>query len=128
MIERTAQCNCGQLRAICTGEPARMSVCYCINCKRRTGSAFAYNATYKLDRVRTEGRSNGFSRGTDTGRTNSYRFCPDCGSTVYYYVELRQGMISIPAGAFADADFPPPTVEVYEHRKPKWCTIEISGE
>jgi len=29
-------------------------------------------------------------------------------------------MISIPAGAFADPDFPPPAIEIYEERACSW--------
>ena len=37
-----------------------------------------------------------------------------------YAIERRQGMITIPVGAFADPDFPPPTVEVYGERRCPW--------
>ena len=30
----------GQLTASCTGEPVRVSVCHCLDCQKRTGSAF----------------------------------------------------------------------------------------
>ena len=44
MTTRRAQCSCGQLAAICAGEPVRVSVCHCLECKRRSGSAFSNNA------------------------------------------------------------------------------------
>lgn len=124
MDAQLAQCNCGQLRALCTGKPDRVSVCHCLSCKRRTGSAFAWNASYVAHNVATEGRYRSFSRKTDSGRTNTYHFCPDCGSTVFYDVEMRPGMISVPAGAFADAGFPMPMVEVFAHRRVSWCVID----
>jgi len=123
-MERQAECNCGQLRVVCTGEPDRVSVCHCTNCKRRTGSAFAWNASFPANAVRTAGEHRSFSRVTDSGRTNVYHFCPICGSTVFYEVELRPGMISVPAGAFASADFPKPTVQVFDQRRVGWCVID----
>jgi hypothetical protein len=39
MVRRRAECCCGQLAAVCEGEPIRVTVCHCLNCKRRTGSA-----------------------------------------------------------------------------------------
>lgn len=120
----TAQCNCGQLRAVCTGQPDRVSVCHCLNCKRRTGSAFAWNASFPAGAVATTGSQHVFARATDSGRTNTYHFCPGCGSTVFYDVEMRPGMISIPAGAFASTDFPKPTVQVFGHRRVDWCSID----
>lgn len=125
MADDIAQCNCGQLRAICAGEPARVSICHCLHCKRRTGSAFAWNASYPAAAVTTEGRYLDHARRTDSGRTNVYHFCPDCGSTVFYDVEMRPGMVSIPAGAFADPHFAPPTVALFDQRRVDWCAIEL---
>lgn len=125
-MERQAECNCGQLRAVCIGEPDRVSVCHCTNCKRRTGSSFAWNASFPADAVKTTGERHSFARATDSGRTNTYYFCPVCGSTVFYDVEIRPGMISVPAGAFASADFPKPTVELFDQRRVAWCVINAA--
>ncbi|WP_242121988.1 GFA family protein [Sphingomonas lacusdianchii] len=123
-MEWQAECNCGQLRATCADEPDRISVCHCTNCKRWTGSAFAWNASFPAEAVTTAGERHSFARATDSGRTNVYHFCPTCGLTVFYDVEMRPGMISVPAGAFARAGFPPPTVQVFDHRRVAWCTID----
>ena len=40
-LTRHASCRCGQIRIACTGEPIRVSVCHCRECKARSGSAFA---------------------------------------------------------------------------------------
>ncbi len=122
---RMAQCSCGQLRAFAEGEPARVSVCHCLCCKLRTGSAFSYNATYSEQQVRVEGDHNEFTRTTDSGSRNAYRFCTRCGSTVAYRVGIRPGMVSIPAGSFQDPGFPPPTVEVFAERRNSWCVLEL---
>src|SRR5262245_60383971 len=31
---RTATCRCGQLKALCEGEPVRVSVCHCLECQK----------------------------------------------------------------------------------------------
>ena len=54
--------------------------------RRRAASAFAHNVTFRTEQVRTSGRSSSHARVTDTGRTNTYHFCPDCGSAVFYEV------------------------------------------
>lgn len=125
-MEWQAECSCGQLRAICIGEPDRVSVCHCMNCKRRTGSAFAWNASFPVGAVKTAGERRSFARATDSGRMNTYYFCPTCGSTVFYDVEMRPGMISVPAGAFGSADFLKPSVQVFEQRSVAWCTFEVA--
>ena len=37
-MERIAECHCGQLRAITSGEPESVYVCHCKACQRRTGA------------------------------------------------------------------------------------------
>jgi hypothetical protein len=49
---RTAACWCGALTAVCEGEPARVSVCHCLACHQRSGSAFAVQARFPADKVR----------------------------------------------------------------------------
>ena len=39
-MERTAQCHCGSLRVIASGEPERVYVCHCRACQHRTRTAF----------------------------------------------------------------------------------------
>jgi len=120
MTTRTASCNCGALTATATGEPFRNSICHCLNCKRRTGSAFAWTAHWKASQVQTSGDAAIAERSSDEGFWCRERFCPTCSVTVWYEIERRPGAISIPVGAFADPDFPAPTVEVYEERRCGW--------
>ncbi|TIT30564.1 MAG: aldehyde-activating protein, partial [Mesorhizobium sp.] len=55
MITRRAECSCGQLSAVCSGEIVRISVCHCLDCKRRTGSAFSCNVRFKEGDVSIQG-------------------------------------------------------------------------
>jgi hypothetical protein len=121
--ERISQCLCGALSATCRGEPVRVSVCHCLNCKRRSGSAFAYTASYEAAQVTTDGEYATYRRIGDEGRWADFHFCPQCGTSVFYEIEVRPGMVSVPAGGFADVNFPEPFVEVFEERRPDWCVI-----
>jgi hypothetical protein len=49
----SACCSCGQLQVTTTGEPVRISVCHCLACQRRTGSAFGVQARFRYAVVRT---------------------------------------------------------------------------
>jgi hypothetical protein len=120
MIDREARCACGALSARAQGDPVRVSVCHCLDCKRRSGSAFGWNATYAAERVAIAGAYRSFIRGSDDGFWARSHFCPTCGVTVFYQIERRPDMISFPAGAFADPNFPAPAVEVYEERRCPW--------
>jgi hypothetical protein len=120
---RTATCRCGQLTARCEGEPVRVSVCHCLDCQRRSGSAFAAQARWPEDKVTVSGDAKTWQRVADSGHRATYRFCPHCGSTVAYVIEGWPGVVALPVGAFADPDFPNPRFSVYEHRKHKWVAI-----
>jgi hypothetical protein len=123
MTTRTATCRCGQLRAECVGEPVRISVCHCLACQKRTGSAFGAQARWPDAQIKVSGKSSSWVRTADSGRKITYRFCPDCGSTVAYAIEGTPGITAIPLGAFADPAFPAPRFSVYEHRKHPWTAV-----
>ena len=126
MTVRTAACRCGALTAACEDEPVRISVCHCLACQRRTGSAFSVQARFPSDRVTVTGAWTTWVRTADSGSKASYRFCPTCGSTVAYETEVTPGLTAVPLGAFADPSFPPPRFSVWERRKHPW--VEITAE
>ncbi|NIA68636.1 GFA family protein [Pelagibius litoralis] len=126
MALRTATCRCGQLSARCEGEPVRVSVCHCLECQKRSGSAFATQARWPDEQVTVSGESVVWERVADSGHRATYRFCPVCGSTLAYVIEGWPGVTAIPLGAFADPNFPKPGFSVYEHRKHSW--IEVLGD
>lgn len=126
MTTRTATCRCGQLKAMCRGEPVRVSVCHCLACQQRSGSAFAAQARWPSDAVEMTGEANVWERSADSGHRVTYRFCPACGSTLAYEIENWPGITAIPLGAFAGADKPAPAFSVYEDRKHDW--VEITGD
>jgi hypothetical protein len=125
---QTASCRCGQLRATVTGEPVRVSVCHCLDCKKRSGSAFAVQARWPADQVILKGESKSWSKVGDSGVETSFHFCPSCGSDLYYrHAEGEMaGLIAVPLGAFDDPYFVQPSFSVWEERKHAW--LEISGE
>ena len=126
MTIRTASCRCGQLRVTATGEPVRVSVCHCLECQQRSGSAFAAQARWPVDRVRIEGQSKSWTRTADSGNRVTYQFCPECGSTVHYSGGNFPDLVAVPVGAFADPQFPPPQFSVWEKRRHQW--VEILGD
>lgn len=127
MTSRTASCRCGQLKASVSGDPVRLSVCHCLDCKKRSGSSFAVQARWPVDRVTIEGNSKSWSKLADSGNRLNFHFCPDCGSDVHYEIETKfADLIAIPLGAFDDPYFANPAFSVWEKRKHDW--VEISGE
>jgi hypothetical protein len=120
---RDAACSCGRLRLSAEGEPVRISVCHCLACQRRTGSAFGYQARFPRERVRIEGASREYVRTSDAGEGRTYHFCPDCGATLYYVLDDAPELVAVPVGAFADPGFPAPRVSVWESRLHGWVSL-----
>jgi hypothetical protein len=126
---REAVCNCGQLRLTADGDPIRISMCHCLACQRRTGSAFGIQARFTADQVRVVGRHSEYSRTSDEGEEGrTFHFCPDCGATVFYKLSTAPDVFAVPIGAFAEPGFPPPTVSVYESRRHPWLDITVPME
>jgi hypothetical protein len=123
MTTRQASCCCGQLRLTCAGEPVRISICHCLDCQRRTGSVFGAQARFRREQVGIEGRASEFVRIADSGNPITFRFCPACGSTVYWTLSALPEVIAVPVGAFADPGFPAPRVSVYERRRHPWIAL-----
>lgn len=126
MTVHVATCRCGQLRVTCSGEPVRVSVCHCLECQKRSGSAFAVQARWPDDRVELAGEASRWSQVGDSGNRATFRFCASCGATVAYASEGMPGLTAIPVGAFADPAFPSPSYSVYEERRHRW--VAITGE
>jgi hypothetical protein len=117
MTTREASCSCGRIRLRCRGEPLRISVCHCLECQRRTGSAFGAQARFLNENVEfLAGEPSIYERTADSGAKIAFRFCPNCGSTVWYRNEAEPDRIGVTLGAFADPSFPPPRFSVYEER------------
>jgi hypothetical protein len=122
-MTRIAQCCCGALWAEASGDPALIAACHCEQCQRRTGSAFGVIAFFPVEQVRTQGRSNVFTREGQKGRKLRFHFCPNCGTTVFWEADFRPGQIGIAVGAFADSSFPAPTVSAWEQSKHPWINL-----
>jgi hypothetical protein len=125
MTTREAACHCGQLRLEVAGDPFVVSICHCLACQRRTGSAFGMQAAFRPDQVNVVGRFNDFSRISDEAdrKEHVFHFCPDCGSQVFYTEPDEPDLIVVSVGSFADPSFPPPTESGYAFRRHPWVGL-----
>ena len=125
MATREAACSCGQLRLEAEGDPFAISICHCLACQRRTGSAFGMQAGFTSEQVRVAGRYSDYSRISDEAdrKEHVFHFCPDCGATVFYTEPDEPDDVVVMIGAFADPTFPPPSESSYESRKHAWLAL-----
>ena len=120
---REASCGCGKLTIKLSGDPEFVSSCACQACQRRTGSAFGVTAFFKDAQMVGEwGAATVFERMGGSGQPMFFRFCPNCGSTVWWEALARPGRIAVAAGAFADKDFPAPKRLIWADFGPAWLT------
>ena len=121
---RTAACACGALRVETHGDPDAVVACNCLACQRRTGSVFGVGAYFRREQVGpVSGEYRTFSRAADSGRELSFHFCPTCGTTVFWDLQLRPGHYGIAVGAFADPNFPDPVRAVFTDAAHRWVAF-----
>ncbi len=128
MVTRQAACHCGQLRVEATGEPLAVQICNCLDCQRRTGSAFGLQAGFEKEQVQITGRFSDFSRISDEAdrKEHVFHFCPDCGTQVFYTEPDEPDLVVVSAGCFADPSFPAPTMSGYDRRRHPWVGLPDS--
>lgn len=104
----TGGCLCGKLRFEAKGQPYRVGLCHCLDCRKNHGALFHASAIFPLDAV------------TVTGETRDYLqrfFCPTCGSPVY---GIFDDEIAVNLGAFDAPDQFQPTYELWTVRRESW--------
>ncbi|WP_461396928.1 GFA family protein [Flavitalea sp.] len=107
-------------------DPERRSLCHCKSCQLRTGSWFSVQARYPRNNVTIEGQSTAWKfpgtaapvtyRSCDSSGA-TYHFCPVCGSTVYYELDVAPDFLGVKVGAFTDPTFPAPNIAGFEEYK-----------
>jgi hypothetical protein len=123
-MERTASCLCGDLRITVEGEPARVNMCNCTECQRRSGSAFQLGAFFDEGQMKSvEGAFNVYSRTGGSGNLIDLHFCPTCGVSVFFRPQARPSILGIHGGCFADPDFPSPDTAGWIKRKHDWVVV-----
>ena len=74
MDQVTGGCLCGAVRIVATGQPLRVGICHCLDCRKHHGALFYAAAIFPAAAVSV------------TGETHAFRgrhFCPDCGSSIF---------------------------------------------
>lgn len=96
----SGKCLCGQVQVSARGEPRRVGICHCANCRKESGSAFTFYGVWSAEQ---------FEHSGETSEHRGQRFCPRCGSPVFsvddHEAEIKLGILS---------DAPTPLVPSYE--------------
>ena len=122
-MKRTATCQCGGFRVMVTGDPDFVNICHCTECRRRSGAPLTSNAYFSSENVHPEGNYKIYSRPASNGRSFHNHFCPNCGTTVRWTLDIRPNNYGVAIGTFNDPNFPSPTASVWESSKYFWVTL-----
>ena len=125
MKSRDAACACGQLSVRCVGDPSFTSLCHCLQCQRRTGSAFGLAAFFERGVVTVKGKAGDFTRLSESGFEVVFHFCQTCGSTVYWEPARKPGLIAVAVGCFGEPGFPMPSKSVFTEHQHPWLSLSI---
>lgn len=104
----TGGCLCGEVRFEATGQPYRVGICHCLDCRKHHGALFHASAIFPQEAVALTGETKVYS-----GR----HFCPSCGSTVYGRSEDE---IELNLGSMDAPDQFTPTYELWTVRRESW--------
>jgi len=109
MTTLTGSCKCGNVRVALRGNPVRIGICHCTDCRQESGSAFTFFAVWPAAECESQGETSEFA-----GR----RFCPNCGSRLFSAYEDEA---EIKLGILTEAPTPlAPTYELWIKRREKW--------
>lgn len=108
MKRYTGGCLCGNVRFVAEGEPYRVGLCHCLDCRKHHGALFHASAVFPQDAVSHEG---------ETGAYRGRFFCPRCGSSVF---SQTGDETEVHLGALDAPDQMTPTYELWTIRRESW--------
>ena len=107
----TGGCLCGKVRFVATGQPYRVGLCHCLDCRKHHGALFHASAIFPEDAVVVEG---------ETREYQERHFCPLCGSSVF----SRSGdETEINLGSLDETDQFVPSYELFTSRRESWLPL-----
>ena len=108
---------CGSVRYACAGEPERVTVCHCLWCQRRTGSAFGTEVVFREAAVEFSGIAPARYRhvSDESARWLEAYFCPRCGSNLGITLQAVPGIRTVPAGTLDHPELIGPKLAKFRH-------------
>jgi hypothetical protein len=109
MTAYSGQCLCGRVQLTARGEPSRVGICHCMDCRKESGSAFTFYAVWPATQFEHVG---------DTAEFHGQHFCPRCGARLF---SLDDQEAEIKLGILSQAPTPlAPSYELWVKRRESW--------
>lgn len=125
--ELTGGCLCGVVRYTSSAAPGMVGDCYCVDCRKSSGTSHCTHAVVPADALTVSGEVKFHDRPADSGNMVSRGFCPVCGSAIYSTNSAMPGMAFIRASSLDDPDLIAPQMTVYASRAPQWARLDPAG-
>lgn len=107
---------------VAVAEPDFVIVCNCRACQKRTGAAFGVGAYFKRSDLTITGVHSEWLRSSDANRSVDNHFCPNCGTTLFWGIEMRPDHMGVALGAL-DTPQPRPTRVVWAEQQHDWVAF-----
>ena len=117
-------CLCGAVVYEARGEPAITGHCYCVDCRKTSGTGHCTHVAMRADSMRLTGAMSSYRRPADSGNIIERYFCPTCGSPIYSTNAGMPGLVFLRASSLDDPDQVTPQMSVFVSRAPKWDVMD----
>lgn len=125
VMERKAECCCGQLSVATHGEPELHGLCHCKNCRKRTGSAFGISSySLRSNVVNISGEAACYRlHNAEQNHDQERYFCKHCGTTLYWFISTKPDLMGIAGGCFIDPPLREPSYTVNDSQRCGWVVL-----
>lgn len=119
-------CLCGAVRYQVDAEPMMVGNCFCVDCRKTSGTSHCTHAAFPDAGVSVSGEVATYERAADSGNMVSRSFCPSCGAAIHSRNAGMPGMTFIRVSSLDDPDAVTPHITVYASRAPAWAPLDRS--
>lgn len=113
-------CHCGAIRFHVEGEPSWIGTCYCVDCRKSSGTpAMTFAEFEKNSYIILKGNPKKYESSKKVIRS----FCNDCGAPLSYINSDYADKVELPVGAFDNPEPLKPREHIWISSKPSWLTI-----
>ena len=125
MTMKKGKCLCGYIVFEVQANPIYMVNCFCRDCQIVSGSQFygAYGVLLNSGLKNLSNEPSSYKVISDSGRENTRKFCPKCGSRVWAEIP-DLNLASVSGFALEDRSHFIPTINYHIKQAPKWCLID----
>jgi hypothetical protein len=119
----TGGCLCGALRYEAEGEPLLAGYCYCVDCRKASGSGFIPFMGFAATALRFSGETLQYKSTARRGGNAVRNSCPVCGGLVFGGIVGVDDSHTIYAGSLDDPSSFRPAIAIFTRDRPVWAPL-----